>query len=149
MKQKVTDANYISLKVSSNHYPASLEVYEMVKLIKDYIREKGGEENDSPILNIHTEDSVKFETMVAIETKQEVAGNEKFKVKKMVIGNMLVAEVKGGNYIIIEGENELKNYISDYKKTSPAIPFQKLVTNRLLEPDTAKWVTKLYYPIFN
>ncbi len=149
VKQKVTDATYISLKVSFNHYPASLEIYEIVKSIKDYIREKAGEENDSPILNIHTDDSVNFDAMVAIQTKQEVAANEKFKIKKMVMGNMLVAEVKGGNYTIIEGEKELKNYISDYKKTTPAIPFQKLITNRLLEPDTAKWVTKLYYPVFN
>lgn len=149
VKQKVTDANYISLKESFNHYPATLEVYELVTSVKDYIREKGGEEIDSPILNIHTEDSVKFDAMVAIQTKQEVPTNEKFKIKKMVMGNMVVAEVKGGNYTIIEGEKELKNYISDYKKTTPAIPFQKLVTNRLLETDTAKWVTKLYYPVFN
>lgn len=149
VKQKVTDANYISLKVSFNHYPSSLEVYEIVQSIKDYIKEKGGEENDNPILNIHTDDSVNFDAMVAIQTKREVNSNEKFKIKKMAMGNMLVAEVTGGNYTINEGEMELKNYISDYKKTSPAIPFQKLVTNRLLEPDTAKWVTKLYYPVFN
>jgi hypothetical protein len=59
-----------------------------------------------------------------------------------------MAEVKGGLFSVINGEEELTYYLSDYKKNSPAIPFQSLVTNRLLEIDTSKWVTKLYYPIF-
>ena len=32
---------------------------------------------------------------------------------------------------------------------SPAIPFESLITNRLEEPDTSKWVTKIYYPFLN
>jgi hypothetical protein len=42
----------------------------------------------------------------------------------------------------------MKNYVEDNKKTSPAIPYQSLITNRLTETDTTKWVTKLYYPVF-
>jgi hypothetical protein len=28
-----------------------------------------------------------------------------------------------------------------------AIPFQSLITDRVKEPDTAKWITKLYAPV--
>jgi len=66
----------------------------------------------------------------------------------MIRGNILVAEIKGGIYSVNEAERQLVNYANDYKKISPAIPFQSLVTNRQLEPDTSKWVTRLYYPIF-
>jgi hypothetical protein len=66
----------------------------------------------------------------------------------MALGNILVGEVKGGTYTVISGEQNLTNYVNDHKKMSPAIPYQSLVTDRLLEADTSKWVTKLYYPVF-
>ena len=38
--------------------------------------------------------------------------------------------------------------MTDNALSSPAIPFESLVTNRMQEPDTSKWVTKIYYPGF-
>jgi len=86
--------------------------------------------------------------MVAIPTKSDLQSEGKFQLKKMVLGNILMAEVKGGVHIVMKGENELTNYMDDYKKLSPAIPFQSLITDRQLETDSSKWVTRLYYPIF-
>ena len=148
-QQKVTESSMIATKQSFNHYPTVQEVYGMINEIKEYIREQGGEQYNFPMLNVHTEDSVTYDAMVAIPTKTDLPSHEKFSLKKMVLGNILVAEVKGGNYAIIEGEQQLKNYVNDHKKIAPAIPFQSLVTDRMAEPDTAKWITRLYYPIFH
>jgi hypothetical protein len=38
-------------------------------------------------------------------------------------------------------------YISDHERVPPAIPFLSLVTNRMLEPDSSKWITLIYYPV--
>jgi hypothetical protein len=43
----------------------------------------------------------------------------------------------------------MENYARDHKKQSPAIPYQLLVTNRLTEADTTKWITQINYPVFN
>ena len=64
------------------------------------------------------------------------------------MGNILTGEVKGGTYTINQAEMELKNFVTDFKRISPAIPYQSLITNRLQEKDTTKWITKLYYPIY-
>jgi hypothetical protein len=149
IKQKVTEASLISTKQDFNHYPSAKEVYSMITLLKEYIRQKGGEEDSYPMLNVHTEDSLNYQAMVAIPTKTDLPSEGKFALKKMVLGNILMAEVKGGIYTVKNGEQELTNYVNDYNKISPAIPFQSLVTNRIQEADTSKWVTKLYYPIFN
>ena len=37
--------------------------------------------------------------------------------------------------------------MDDYHLTSPAISFQSLVTDRQVEKDSLKWITKIYYPI--
>lgn len=147
-KQKVTEASLVATRESFNHYPSTQEIYGLINLLKKYIREKGGEENNFPMLNVHTEDSVMYEAMAAIPTKTDLPSEGKFALKKMVLGNILMAEVKGGIYTITNGEQQLKNYVSDHKKIAPAIPFQSLVTDRSQEVDTSKWITRLYYPIF-
>jgi hypothetical protein len=38
-------------------------------------------------------------------------------------------------------------YFDDYDKTSMAITFQYLVTDRIKEADTAKWITEIYAPV--
>jgi hypothetical protein len=37
--------------------------------------------------------------------------------------------------------------VQDHQRVAPAIPFQSLVTDRTKQPDTSKWVTRLYWPI--
>jgi len=148
-KQKTVESSMISLKKTFSHYPTTAEVYAMIGSIKEYIHKAGGEERDFPMLNVQREDSLTYETMAAIPTKSELPTQDTFQLKRMMLGNILMGEVKGGINTIINEEAELTNYVNDYKKTSPAIPFQSLVTNRLTEPDTSKWITRLYYPIFN
>jgi len=148
LKQKVTESSMISLKHTFQHYPSTQEIYGMIQSVKEYIHTKGGEENDFPMFHVQVEEPTTYEVMVAIPTKIDLPSEDKFQLKKMVLGKILVAEVKGGIYSVMKGDEELTNYISDYKKISPAIPFQSLVTNRLLEADTTKWITKLYYPVF-
>lgn len=86
--------------------------------------------------------------MVAIATEKELTGTSRFKVKKMVLGNILFAVAKGGLWSIQKSEKQLFYYVTDYHKSSPAIPFQSLITDRSAEPDTNKWQTGLYYPVF-
>lgn len=148
VKQKVTESSMISVKQAFSHYPSTEEIYSLIDSVEKYIKEKGGEESSHPMLNVHTDGDGIYETMVAVPTKTELPSEGNFKLKKMVLGNILMAEIKGGIYTVMKGEEELTNYVNDYKKIAPAIPFQSLVTNRLLEKDTSKWITQLYYPIF-
>ena len=148
VKGRVTDASLISMKQTFQHYPTTEEIYTMIQSLKDYIHKKGGEESNFPMLNVHSDGPNTYETMVAIPTKNDLPSEGKFLLKKMILGYILKAEVKGGIHTVIEGEKQLKNYVDDYKKLSPAIPFESLVTDRLQEKDTSRWITRLYYPIF-
>jgi hypothetical protein len=60
---------------------------------------------------------------------------------------VLRAEVKGGNATVEEALHQMKIFISDYQKTAMAIPFESLVTDRSKEPDTSKWITRIYTPV--
>ena len=86
--------------------------------------------------------------MVAIPINKVIPENEKFVSKRMVPGKILVAQVRGGTYTTAAALRKLEIYMDDNRLSSPAIPFESLLTNRIEEPDTTKWITKIYYPIY-
>jgi hypothetical protein len=46
-----------------------------------------------------------------------------------------------------KGMQQLEYYLNEHRLRPPALPFQSLVTDRLVERDTTKWITRLYYPV--
>ena len=143
----VTDTLLVTTKLTTIHYPSTKEVYDLIQALQQYISQQSGKEMNYPMLNVAKTAGNSFETMVAIPVNKELTGNKNFSFKRMVPGNILVAELKGGMHNIKKASNELETYIKDYQLIPVAIPFESLVTNRMNEPDTAKWITRLYYPI--
>lgn len=145
---RVKDSAMISTRTLLDHYPDITEVYQQIDAIRNYIHANGGEETSSPMLNIFDEGPNQFLVMVAVPTKTLVNGNETFLQKRMLAnGFILVSEVQGGTATIQNAEAAMKQYVADHQKSSPAIPFQMLITDRRAEPDSAKWKTRLYYPV--
>jgi effector-binding domain-containing protein len=146
-EEKVKDTLLIVTKSSSNSYPTTSTIYNLIKSLKDYISSNGATETNYPMLNV-TKDSGDFKIMVAIPVNTIIPQNNQFLFKRMVPGRIIVTEVKGSNYTIDKAFNELEIYLSDHNLSSPAIPFESLITDRSTESDTTKWVTKIYYPIY-
>lgn len=147
IQERVKDTILISTKYLSNTNPSTASIYNLIKNLKEYISFQKAAETNYPMLNIKRENSV-FKTMIAIPINRPIAENEKFVLKRMVPGKILVAEVKGGAYTIREAISQLEIYMDDNHLSSPAISFESLITNRMEEPDTLKWITKIYYPVF-
>jgi hypothetical protein len=64
-----------------------------------------------------------------------------------VAGKILIGEVRGGDATTKNAFAEMHNYVVDHQMTSPAIPFISLVTDRKQEPDSSKWISRIYYPV--
>lgn len=144
---QVKDTILISAKFSTQQYPSTQEIYAAVNNLKQYIVEAGAGETNSPMLNI-THDSTNYRTMIAIPISKEIPAKNDYEIKRMIPGKILVTEVKGGQSQTDEAMRQLTFFLNDNNISSPAKPFESLVTNRSLELDTSKWVTKIYYPIF-
>lgn len=145
---RVKDSAMISTRTMLNHYPSVKEIYEMADAIQTYIKANGGKASNPPMLHVYKEGANQYLVMVAVPTQTQVPGNETFLQKRMLAnGYILVSEVTGGNTAIKQGEAAMKQYVMDHQKSSPAIPFQMLLTDRRAEPDTSKWKTRLYYPV--
>jgi len=143
----VRDTLLVSIKVETNHYPSTTDIYNLIADLKQYISRQAAKETNYPMLHVLKTDSNRFQTMVAIPVNRELKNSENYVFKRMVPGSILVAEVKGGIQRIEKASAEMETYINDNQLVPPAIPFESLVTNRMTETDSTKWITRLYYPI--
>lgn len=144
---KVPNASYISVKQSFNHYPGNDELYKMIDEAKAYILSENGKVVNDPILNIVKENKDSYTAMIAVASDKDIPGKGKFMLKQMMLGNIVVAEVTGGPAAIEKCRQAVQFYVNDFRKVSPAIAFERLITNRLQE-DSVRWVTTINYPVF-
>lgn len=145
----VRDSVLISTRRTFDHYPNAQEVDAMIQSLKKYIVQNNAIENNLPMLNVLKVDNFHYEAMTAIPVDKELPQTNEFAPKFLLKGGyILEAEIQGGPFTIENSLKEFENYRSDYKLMPAAIPYQLLVTDRVKEADTTKWITRLYYPVF-
>ena len=141
------DTILVSTKKTFPAMPNTAEIYAMIKDLQNYINLQHAKQAGNPMLNITKSDLAGLQVMVAVPADKILPGDGKINYKIMIPGNFIVAEVKGGAYTVSKALNQLQLYTDDYKRTVMAIPFEVLITDRMKEPDTLKWITKLYIPV--
>lgn len=147
-KQLVVDSILVFTSEETKGYPSVDKVYSLIDELKAYIKQNDALETGLPMQNIFRQDSVNYLLKVAIPVNKKLPETEKFHYRWMLPGgNILITEVKGGQHAINDAYKQIQNYISDYRRVAPAIPFESLVTDRRNEPDTNKWITRIYYPV--
>lgn len=145
----VIDSVLISTRSSFDHYPDEKEIDQMVQKLKNYIKAENAMEKNYPMLNVFKTGTDNYEAMIAIATDRALPATTDFTPKHVLKGGKLLeAEFKGGPYAIKKAFDEFEKYRMDFQLLSPAIPYQMMITDRLKETDTTKWITKFYYPVF-
>lgn len=111
------------------------------------VAQQGGAAVTGPVM-MHFEKSGNMHlVMLGLPVDREVEARGDYRTRRMVMGNLLEAEVRGGRTEIEKGFRQMEKYIRDHRRTSPAIPFEVPLTNRMAEADSNKWLTRIYYPI--
>ena len=145
-KTSTKDTLLVATRAVFTEQPTTENIYLLAEKLQRYIQEQGAIQTGSPMLNV-TETPGQFQVMVAIPTNKMLTGSGAIFFRKMVPGNFLVAEVYGGNKAVQDALTNFELYATDHKKTLMALPFQTLITDRRKEPDSLKWLTKIYYPV--
>jgi hypothetical protein len=145
---QLKDSVLISTRIAIGTEPTVAAVYAQVKKLQDYAAANNVTATNSPMLHVQKKDSTHYEFMVGLPINKRVPETNDIRIKAMPYnGNMLTTEIKGGPGNIKNGLRLMDIYKEDSKRTSPAIPFELMITNRLAERDTSKWLTRLYYPV--
>ena len=146
--EKVQYQNLVSTKQSFSHYPTTEDIYSMIARLRSYVNQSGAKELFSPMLNIKRTDSTNYTAQVGLPVDRALPDKDDISAKWMMKGgNILTGEVTGGEKQIEQAQRQMEFYIIDYQRSIIAIPFQMLITDRSKEPDSTKWVTRIYYPV--
>ncbi|MBC7826116.1 MAG: hypothetical protein H7122_00105 [Chitinophagaceae bacterium] len=147
-KEKVQSQLLISSKKSFSHYPTTPEIYTLIDKLKNQVAKSDAKADSFPMLNIQRRDSSLYIAQVALAIDKRIPEENDISVKWMMKdGNILSGEVIGDNKKIEVSMKQFDKYISDYQRTVIAIPFQLMITDRLKQTDSTKWVTRIYYPV--
>jgi len=144
----VVDSTLIFISDSSHGYPTSKFIYTLIDQLKNYSIKQGAQQSGFPMLNVYTIDSISYLVKVALPVNKKLKDEGLIKYKWMLGGGkILVCDITGENNKINYGLKQLEYYLRDYNRVAPAIPFISLITDRLKEPDSTKWKSRIYYPV--
>lgn len=144
----VSDSLLISTSGNSTSFPDIPFIYSLIDKLYSYLQQQHAQALGAPMLNILKQPEGGYLTRVALPVNRELPQRSDISFKRMLAGgNILIAEVKGGPAQIEKATMQIENYIKDFKRMSPAIPFLSLVTDRRQQSDSAQWITRIYYPV--
>jgi effector-binding domain-containing protein len=147
VKTSFPDTNMLSTRFITSVYPSTEEIYKNFNILRKSIQKQDGKITGNPMVNVRMVKADSFETQVAIPTSHSLKNDGAVFSRKMVPGNFLSAIVSGGEYSIRESMQQLDFYLKDHGKIQMARPFEQLITDRSIEPDTTKWLTRIYLPV--
>jgi hypothetical protein len=147
-RELVVDSLLIATSGKCKGLPNNQFIYSLIDKLRNYAAKNLAKESGYPMLNVGTTDSINFDVKVAIPVDKLLSSADDILQKRMLgRGKILVTEVKGGIEIAAKALEQIQQYGNDYQRSSPAIPFYSLITDRLKETDSTKWVTRIYFPV--
>lgn len=147
-QERVKDKYLVTTKITAPQYPSVSTIYTQIAVLEQHIAANDAKATNFPMLHTIETDKEQVEVFVAIPIDRQIRGNNSIICREMMAGNILTASSKGGIYSVHKDFRQVENYMADHLKSAPAMPFEVLVTNRSLEKDTSKWVTKIHYPVY-
>ncbi len=144
----LTDTVVVSIKTVMDVYPSTKDIYIYIDTLERYIQTQGAKATNSPMLNI-THTNNKYFMMVGLPLNIEIPSQNKIEIKHLlpIKDKTLTAEIRGGSGVINDAHKQIEIFMQDHSLAAPVISFDLLVTNRTKQKDTAKWITRLYYPV--
>lgn len=142
------DTFLVATRFITPAYPTLEEIDQRVQLLRNYATKMNARQSGNPMLNATDTDSGYHRCMIALPIDKIVPERPPVFFVRMVPGKFLTAEVKGGPHTIARAHKMMQQYFKDYDRISMAIPFEYMVTDRLHEPDTTKWITRIYGPVY-
>jgi hypothetical protein len=144
------DTLLIATRMEMMGVPTTKDIYAQLDKLSHYAAEKHSRPTNYPMANFSPDESrpgvYKLLTAIPVDARLEGGGDLFF--MRLIPWKYLIGDVKGGPAAVAVAFSGMETYIRDYQITVMATPFQMLVTDRRQEPDSTRWVTRIYYPIF-
>lgn len=147
IESKITDTLVATLSMVEIKLPPYSTICSMISKLREQISNEKLQITDSAMVSRPFDEEGKFTIMVGFPITKMPGRNSNVLIKKMIPGKLLSGTIQGGPVSINNGYIQMKKYITDRYLEEVALPYEVFVTNRCNEKDTAKWKTKICYPV--
>lgn len=146
-EEKIKDSLLVSTEKYYADTPTIVQVYGMLDELKKYVDSKKGVLHGDPMVYI-ARDAKRVYLQVAYLLEKEIPATSLFDVRKIKVKNLVSINLVGDAQLAYKAKYEAENYIHDQSKFAPIMPYIIYHSNRLLEQDSSKWNSTVFYPIF-
>jgi hypothetical protein len=148
---RVIDTAFLSTTLALDSLPDKAVIYKLVNKLEQYAKSQQVFTNREPILNVQEQPGntqMKYLLMIAIPIDRVIPSKGDLMIKRMITGNLLVADVEGTLPEIFKQFPVFDAYKEDYGYVSPAIPYLKIRKDHRLLPENEPWEMQFCYPVF-
>jgi hypothetical protein len=138
-----TDTTLIVIKLKTPAFPNTEEIYHSIRSLREYASANNAKEINYPMLMPSKSTPGAYETFVALSIDKALPGKGDIAYRRYVPWKDLMVEVNGGDSSVSQAGESLNNYIMDNQIQVVSKTFQSLVTDRSIEKDSSKWITRL------
>ncbi|RYY57759.1 MAG: hypothetical protein EOO09_01515 [Chitinophagaceae bacterium] len=144
----VTDTALVSLFEITTARPSTEMVYRLIDEMRAYVKANNATETGFPMLNISAVGDSQL-VRVALPVDRRLPDSKRISYRWMPSGgSVAIGEYRGGPVGASLAVANMETFLKDHEMKQPAIPYQSLVTDRRTEPDTSKWITRIYCPYY-
>ena len=143
----VPATEYLAVRATANASAISAKLGEAYGEITASMKKQGLDFAGQPFALYHSasETNFDFEAGIPIDKKGKDDGNVKSGTR--YAGKVIVADYYGAYDGLVSAHAAIDEYIKKNNKQVSGAPWEEYVTDPVAEKDTAKWLTKVYYPI--
>jgi hypothetical protein len=137
------DTTLIVINLKTPVYPTTEDIYRSIGSLRQYALANQARENNFPMLLPNKNTPGAFESFVALSIDKALPDKGNILHRRYVPWKDLMLEVKGGDSSITRARRELSDYLIDNQIQVMSKTFESLVTDRSMEKDSSKWITRL------
>jgi hypothetical protein len=147
-RESTKDTTLVLTKVILANRPTTKDIYNTIGQLQQFAKTNNATATGNPIYNISIKENKQFQLMCALPISHPIIPNAQFSNISMVKGSFMVTEVIGGDSTLSDAAKKMQLYFDDYRRVTMAVNFTMLVSDRMYQTDTSKWISRLYYPVF-
>lgn len=147
--EKIKDTLYISHTIVQQNYPDTKLIASALEKLHQYTSLTLTAEAGHPIMTVTNLANGHHHIVFGIPINKPIPETKDFQLKIMpASGRAVTTIVVGGVQKVLEGLDAIHTFQADYWLNQPIVPFFSMVTDRNKEPDSTKWVTKIWAPVY-
>lgn len=115
--------------------------------LMQYLGSKGVQPNGPPLAYYHAYNPQQIVVEAALPFEGKLEGRGRIRVRKIDAGRAVMASFRGAYEKTELAHTAIQKWMAEEKKAPSGSPFEVYITDPMLEKDTAKWLTQVYYPL--